>query len=166
MYLKKSQVLMNTYALAAAAAAPHPRSRALNAVGKALAESAQALAEWRARRDERQAMNALLDAPEYLLHDIGLLRHEVLQRTLYEEPRRTSPRTANRPAPERTSDVRSNQHHGPVRRLLGLLLAALAALSENTQRRRDMRRLQEMPDYLLKDIGLTRAEVIGGRRKS
>lgn len=45
------------------------------------------------------------------------------------------------------------------------LLHAIPGLEDHIRRQRDQSRLRNMPDYLLKDIGLTREQITGlGRR--
>jgi uncharacterized protein YjiS (DUF1127 family) len=53
------------------------------------------------------------------------------------------------------------------RRPLGARLAAmLARIAEADRRHRDMQRLSELPDYVLRDIGLTRYDVARMARRS
>jgi uncharacterized protein YjiS (DUF1127 family) len=64
------------------------------------------------------------------------------------------------------TDVIANRlgHSGPTRRhvfgaLHALLRSACAAAARARIARRDRRHLQEMPDYMLKDIGIARADI-------
>ena len=43
---------------------------------------------------------------------------------------------------------------------MNFLLHALPDLRQNFRRQREYKRLRDMPDYLLEDIGLTREQVI------
>jgi uncharacterized protein YjiS (DUF1127 family) len=47
----------------------------------------------------------------------------------------------------------------PRRTLCARLAAMLARLAEADRRNRDILRLREMPDYLLRDIGLDRGDI-------
>jgi uncharacterized protein YjiS (DUF1127 family) len=64
------------------------------------------------------------------------------------------------------TDVIANRlgHWGPARhRIVGrvhaLFRLAFAAVASARIARRDRRHLQEMPDYMLKDIGIARADI-------
>ncbi len=54
----------------------------------------------------------------------------------------------------------------PAPSVLERLRAGLARVVEADRRRRELQRLTEMPEYLLKDVGLTRADVAGILRRS
>ena len=53
----------------------------------------------------------------------------------------------------------------PRRTLRAQLAAILARLAEADRRYRDMHRLREMPDYLLRDIGLHRGDIAHRARR-
>jgi uncharacterized protein YjiS (DUF1127 family) len=48
---------------------------------------------------------------------------------------------------------------------MNFLMHALPGLSEHLRRQRDYRRLLDLPDYLLDDIGLTRGQVARPKRR-
>ena len=53
----------------------------------------------------------------------------------------------------------------PRRTLRARLAAMPARIAEADRRHRDMQRLSEMPDYLLRDIGLTRTDIARKARR-
>ena len=47
---------------------------------------------------------------------------------------------------------------------MNFLLHAIPGLRDHLRRQRDDARLREMPDYLLNDIGLTRAQIVRAKQ--
>lgn len=54
---------------------------------------------------------------------------------------------------------RNTSAHFASRRDASLLSICLAAVNAHLQRQKDQRHLERLPDYLLKDIGLSRRDV-------
>lgn len=67
--------------------------------------------------------------------------------------------TAGWPDPQPDNDSNHESDNN-----MNFLLHAIPGLSEHLRRQRDFRRLRELPDYLLDDIGLTRRQVFGPKR--